>query len=130
MVAEHGRQEHICQRILGVVVAHRDLFEYDVAFQFDVVASAAAVEHHIGNQVDGQFEVLVEHVRVVAGVLLGGERIELTAYGVHGLRDVDGGARRCRLEQQVLEEMRGAGHGRTLVTRAHVDPDPDRGRPH
>ncbi len=116
MVAEHGRQEDISEGVLGIVVAHRDLFEHDVAFELDVMGRAAAVEHHVGHQVDGQFEVLVEHVRVVAGVLLGGERVELAADGVDGLGDVDRGARRGRLEQQVLEEVRGAGHGRTFVT--------------
>ncbi len=88
MVAEQRRQEHVAQRVLGVVVAHRDLLEDDVAFELDVVGGAATVEHHVGDQVDGQLQVAVEHVRVVAGVLLGGERVQLTADRVHRLRDV------------------------------------------
>jgi hypothetical protein len=67
-------------------------------------------------------------VRVVAGVLLGGERVQLAADRIHRLRDVDSGARRGRLEQQVFQEVRGAGHGGTLVTRSDTYPHPYRGR--
>ena len=126
MVTEQRRQEHVPQRVLGVVVAHRDLLEDDVAFQLDIVGGAATVEHHIGDQVDRQLQIAVEHVRVVAGVLLGGERVQLPTDGVHRLRDIHGRAGRGRLEQQMLEEVRGPGHRGTLVARSDADPDPDR----
>ena len=42
------------ERVLGVVVAHRDLFEDHVAFELDVVGAHSAVEDHVGDQVDGQ----------------------------------------------------------------------------
>ncbi len=108
MLTEHRREEHVAERVLRVVVAHRDLLEHHVAFDLDVVGGAAAAQHHVGDQVDGQLQVGVEHVRVVAGVLPGGERVQLTADGVDRLGDLDRGARRRRLEQQVFQEMRGA----------------------
>ena len=126
VVAEQRRQEHVRQRVLGVVVAHRDLLEDDVAFQLDVFGRAATVEHHIGHQVDGQRQIAVEHMRVVAGVLLGGERVELTADGIHRLRDLHGGASRRRLEQQMFQEVRGPGDRGAFVARSHSDPHPDR----
>ena len=116
MVTEHGREEHVTEGVLGIVVAHGDLLEHHVAFEFDVMGLATTPQHHIGNQVDGQFQIVVEHMRVVAGVLLGGERVELTADRVDGLRDLHRGARRGRLEQQVFQEVRGTGDGRALVT--------------
>ena len=67
-------------------------------------------------------------MRVVAGVLARGERIQLTTDGVHGLRDLDSRTRRRRLEQQVLEVVRGTGLRRRLVARAHPDPDAEGGR--
>ncbi|GAB4673405.1 hypothetical protein MOKP104_09910 [Mycobacterium avium subsp. hominissuis] len=130
VVAEQRAQEHVPQRVLGVVVAHRDLFQHHVALEFDVLGGAAAVEHHVRDQVDGQFQVGVQHVRVVAGVFLGGERVQFSPDGVHRLRDVHRGAGGRGLEQQVLEEVRGAGHGGTLVAGADADPHPDRGGPH
>ena len=102
MVTEHRGQEHVSQRVLGVVVAHRDLLEDDVAFQFDVLDGASTVEHHIGDQVDGQFQIAVQHVRVVAGVLFGGERVQFPTDGVHRLRDIHRGSGRRGLEEQVL----------------------------
>ncbi len=88
VLAEHRREEHVAERVLGVVVAHRDLLEHHVAFDLDIVGGATAAQHHVGDQVDRQLEVGVEHVRVVAGVLPGGERVQLAADGVDGLGDL------------------------------------------
>jgi len=49
---------------------------------------------------------------VEARVLLGGERVELPADRVEGDRDVQGGALRGALEEEVLEEVRAAVLGR------------------
>ncbi len=92
MRAEHRRQEDVAQGVLGIVVAHRDLLEHHVALDLDIVCGAPAPQHDVGDQVDGQFQIRVEHVRVVAGVLAGGERVQLTADRVDGLGDLD---RRC-----------------------------------
>ena len=100
MVAEHGREEHVTEGVLGIVVAHGDLLEHHVAFEFDVMGLATTPQHHIGNQVDGEFQIVVEHMRVVAGVLLGGERVQLTADRVDGLRDLHRSARRVALNSR------------------------------
>ncbi len=92
MLAEHRRQEHVAEGVLGIVVAHRDLLEHDVPLDLDVVGGAPAPQHHVGDQVDGQRQIRVEHVRVVAGVLAGGERVQLTADRVDRLGDL---APRC-----------------------------------
>ena len=63
---------------------------------------------HVAEHVDRQRQVLVEDPRVEAGVLLGGEGVELTADRVERDRDVERGALRGALEQQVLEEVRAA----------------------
>ena len=102
MHAEHRRQEHVAERVLGVVVAHGDFLEHHVTFELDVGGGAAAAQHHVGHQIDGQLQIGVEHMRVVAGVLAGGEGVQLAADRVHRLGDVDRGARLRRLEQQVL----------------------------
>ncbi|CKR80392.1 Uncharacterised protein [Mycobacterium tuberculosis] len=126
VVAEQRRQEHVRQGVLGVVVAHRDLLEDDVTFHLDIVGGTAAVEHHIGDQVDGQRQVAAEHVGVVAGVLLGGECVQFPAHRVHRLRNVHGRAGGRRLEQQMLKEVRRPGHRGAFVARSDADPHPDR----
>jgi hypothetical protein len=63
-------------------------------------------------------------VGVVAGVLLGGERVEVAADRVELLGDLLRGTPPRALEQQVLEVVRGACLRRRLVARADVHPDP------
>ena len=80
--------------------------------------------------VDGQRQVLVQHVRVVAGVFLGGERVQLTADRIDLLRDLHRRAVLGSLEQQVFKVVRGTRAGRLLVPGADPDPDPHRRGPH
>ena len=115
MVAEHRREEDVPEGVLGIVVAHGDLLEHDVTLDLDVVAGASSAQHDVGHQVDGQFEIGVEHVGVIARVLAGGERVQFTAHGVDRLGDLHRRPRRRRLEQQMLEEVGGAGHAMTFI---------------
>ena len=115
MVTEHRREEDVTEGVLGIVVAHGDLLEHDVAFDFDVVAGTPTAQYDVGHQVDRQLEIGVKHVGVVAGVLAGGERVQFTAHGIHGLRDLNRRPGRRRLEQKVFQEVGGAGHALTFV---------------
>ena len=49
--------------------------------------------HDVGQHLDGQRQVLVEHLDVIAGVFLRRKRVHLAADGVDRLRDVLGAAR-------------------------------------
>ena len=86
--------------------------------------------HDVGEHVDGQRQVLVEHLDVVARVFLGGEGVHLTADRVDRLRDVLGAARRRALEEHVLDEVGDAALLLGLVTRAARQPDADADRAH
>ena len=70
-------------------------------------------------------EMLVEHLDVVARVLLRGEGIELAADRVDFLRDVFGAARVGALEEHVLDEVRDAALRLRFVPRAARQPDAD-----
>jgi hypothetical protein len=84
----------------------------------------------IGEEINRERYVLVEHLDVVARVLLGSEGVELTADGVNRLRDVFGGAGVGPLEQHVLDEVRDAAALVALVARAAHQPHADGHRPH
>ena len=120
--------EELVDDVVGVVVVHGDLVEDHVALGLDVVGGQQRAGDHVAEDVDGQRQVLVEDPGVEAGVLLGGEGVELTADLVERDGDVEGRALSGALEQQVLEEVRGAVQGGGLVARADADPDADRGR--
>ena len=128
VVAEHRRQEHFAQGVLGVVIAHGDLFKHNITLNRDIACGTDPVEDDIGHQIDRQFKVLVEHMGVVAGVFLGGERVQLTTDGIDRLGDLHRTASGCGLEEQVLQEVRGSGNSGALIARTDVDPDTDRGR--
>ena len=81
-------------------------------------------------QIDGERQMLVEHLDVVARVFLRRERVELAADRVDRLRDVFGGARVGALEEHVLDEVRDAAALVALVPRAAHQPHADRHRPH
>ena len=48
--------------------------------------------NEIGEDIHRHRQVLVEHLHVIAGVLLGGKGVELAADGVHFLGDTFGSA--------------------------------------
>src|SRR4051794_4192985 len=124
-VAVERRGELVVGELPRVVVAHRDLFEDNTPLDVDVRAGHRRAEHDVGDDVERQRQIPVEHDRVVAGVLLLGERVELTAHRIHGFRDVQRRATGGALEQQVLEEMAGAGEGGRLVAGTDGHPDAD-----
>jgi hypothetical protein len=70
--------------------------------------------------------MLAKDLRVVAGVLLAGERVQHAADRVDLLGDRGRGAPLRPLEEEVLEEVRYPGLLVALVARAVLDPDPDR----
>ena len=72
----------------GIVVVHGDLFEDHAALGVDVLRVEQRAGHHVRQDVDGQRQVGVEHPGVVAGVLLGRERVQLTADRVDGRGDL------------------------------------------
>ena len=128
MRPEQGGAEFVVQRLLRVVVTHRDLLEYHAALQLDVRRIEPGVAQHIADQVDGEVEITVEYVRVVAGVFLGGERVELSADCVDLFGNRRRGTPRGALEQQMFEVMRRTGHHGGHIPRADRNPHPHRGR--
>lgn len=107
MIAQHGLEEPLARDIRRIVVGHRELFEDDAALGFELLGVENGRGHHVGEHLDRHRQVAVAHLRVVAGVLLGGERVVFAADGVERDRDVEGRASGRALEEQVLEEVRG-----------------------
>ena len=92
MVLPEALREQLVDEIVGRVLDHLDLFEDDLLLALDVVRAECRIPDDVGEDVDGQRQMLVEHLDVVAGVFLRGERVELAADRIDLLRDVFGGA--------------------------------------
>jgi hypothetical protein len=74
--------------------------------------------------------MIVEHFDVVAGVFLGGERVELAADRINRLSDVLGGPVVGPLEQHVLDEVRDPTSFVAFMAGPAHQPDANGHRPH
>ena len=109
MVAPEAFREDLVDEIVRRVLDHLDLFEDDLLLVLDVVFREQRIADQVGQDVDRQRQVLVEHLQVIAGVFLGGEGVDLAADRIHLLRDFFGTPARRALEEHVLDEVRDAG---------------------
>jgi hypothetical protein len=64
------------------------------------------MQDQVGEHIEGDRQVLIEHFGVKAGHLLGREGVEHSAHRVHRLRDFLRRAPRSALENHVLDKMR------------------------
>src|SRR5262249_54452105 len=92
------------------------------------VAVEAGVLKDVGENVDGKLDVLLQHLRVIGGVLARGIGVQVPAHGLDLGGDVKRAAAFRALEGHVLQEMRHAVDRRRLVARANIDPDAERYR--
>ena len=128
MVFPESLREQLVHEVVGRVLDHLDFFDDDLLLALDVVGAERRIADDVRQDVDGERQVLVEHLDVIAGVFLRGERVELAADGVDRLGDVFGGARAGALEQHVLDEMRDAAALGRFVARSAGQPDADADR--
>ena len=126
LFGEGGFLEEIEDHVVGGVVGLVDFLDDDALFagQFPLV-------HHrmlqdVGDDIDGQFQVLLENFSVVRGVLAGRIGVEVAADGLNLLDDADGAPAFGALEGHVLEQMRHAVDCGHLVTGAYLDPGAQR----
>ena len=111
-------REQLMDEVVRRVLDHLDLFEDDLLFPADILAAERRVHDDVRQHLDGQRQMLVEDLEVVAGVLLGGERVHLAANGIDRLSDVLRAPCRGALEQHVLDEMSDAALLLRFVARA------------
>ena len=129
MVFPEALREQLVHEVVGRVLDHLDLFEHDLLLALDIAGTERRIQHDVRQHVHRQRQVFVEHLDVVAGVFLRGERIELPADRINRLRDVLGGPRRRPLEQHMLDEVGDAAALGRFVPRAARQPDTDADRP-
>ena len=123
-------RENLVHEIVGRVLDHLDLFEDHFLFAVDVDLVERRTQDDVGKDVDGERQVLIEHLDVVARVFLGRERVELAADGIDGLRNIFGRSCGRALEQHVLDKMSDAAVFVALVPRAARQPHTQADRAH
>ena len=104
--------EQIVDDVVGRVLDHLDLLQDDRFLALQLVGVEERVQEDVGQEIDGERQVLVEDLDVEAGMLLGGEGVHLAADRVHGASDRLGAARGGPLEYEVLDQV---GHPATVL---------------
>ena len=82
-------------------------------------------QHEIGQYVEGDRQMFVEHFRIEADLLFGGKRVQHPTDGIHFPCDVFRGAPFGSLENHVLEKVRHAVFRGIFAPRSVVHPDTD-----
>ena len=118
--------ENVVEKVFGIVQIHLDFFEDDLALFIDVAGVELGTKDEVGDDVEGDGEMLVEDLGVEADLFLGGEGIEHAADGVHFAGDVFGGTALGSLENHVFEEMSKAIFGGGFAAGTIANPDADR----
>jgi len=98
-------RENVMEEVFGIVHVHLDFFEDDLALFFHVIGVEFGTKNEVGDDVEGDGEMLVENFGVETDLFLGSEGVQHAADGIHFAGDVLGGASFGALENHVLDEV-------------------------
>ena len=115
-------------QIVGRVGDGADLLNDDVLLAQQLVAVEGRLGQDVGEHVERQRHVGLEHARIIGGVLGAGRGIEIAADRLDFLGDLPRAAPPRALERHVFEEMRDAVLVAAFVAAAGIDPDAERSR--
>ena len=108
LAREGGRLQVLEHEVVGGILDGADLLDDDVLFAVDLVGVEARMRQDVGEHVEPERDVGLEHARVIGRHLDPGAGIEVAADRLDFLGDLAGGAPRRALERHVLEKMRNA----------------------
>ena len=108
------------------VVGLADLLQDHGALTFELARLEGRVLQYVGEDVEREADILLQHLGVVRGAFARGIGVEVAADRLDLLGDGERAAPLGALERHVLEEMRDAVDLRRLVPRADIDPEPER----
>ena len=110
-------------QVVGRVLDPVDLLEDDVALGLEIALAQQRTADEVGEDLDRERQVRVEHVGLIAGVVAAGEGVEAAAPDLELQRELLGGAALGALEHHVLEQMGDAHLLAALVGagRAHLE---------
>src|SRR6266853_5576794 len=121
-------RKNFVQQIFRVVQVHLDFFQDHLAFFFYIFGIELGPQNEIGNDVEGNREMLVEHFGVETNLFFGGEGVQHSADGIHLSRYGFRGAPFGALEDHVLHEMGQPVLFQHFAARTVAHPNTDRDR--
>ena len=108
-----------------LIPVHHDLFPDDIAFALDLRLGKNAVDVDVREDLAKPAEMGSARLRIVARVILCGERVDVPTDPFHILGDLSRVSIACALEKEVFDEMGNTALLDGLVPSAHSRPEPD-----
>ena len=118
VAAEEQALKLVVDKLRGRVVVALNLVAYHLDLLVELLLGVAAVEHDVGEQVYGAGHVVAQRGRIIHGVFLCREGVEVAPHALQAVEYVPGAAARGALEGGVLAEVGHALLARQLVARA------------
>ncbi len=118
--------EMLEHHVVGGVLGGADLLHDDVLFPLQFVRHEGGIGEDVGQHVERQRHIRLQHPGVVGRGLGRGAGVEVAADRLDFLDDLARRAPRGALERHMLEEMRDAVLVRLFVTAADAGPYPER----
>jgi hypothetical protein len=114
--------------VVRSIVGLTDLLEDHRALAFDLVRLEGGILQYVGQDIDGERDVFLEHLCVVGRALARGIGVEMAPYCFDLLGDGECAPPTGALKGHVLKEMRYPVDVCRFVPRADIDPDTERHR--
>src|ERR1700731_2965493 len=122
--------ENLVKKVFGIVQIHLDFFEDDLALLLHVFGVEFRAEHEVGDDVEGDGQVLVKNLGIEADLFFGSEGIEHAADEIHFAGDGFGGTALRALKNHVLHEVGEAVLFRDFAAGTVANPNSDRDGAH
>ena len=113
--------------VIGIVFVHFNFFEDDAAFSGNVFGGEGGMQDEVGENLECDGNVLIEHFDVEADTFFGGEGVHVAADGIDLAGDLLGSAVLGAFEDHVLDEVGDAVRLRSFVAGTGFEPNADRG---
>ena len=114
--------------VVGRVVGLADLLQDHRALALELLRIEGRVLQNIGEDVEGERQILLEHLGVICRAFARGVGVEVAADGLDLFGDRARAAPLGAFERHMLEKMRGAVDLRRFVPGADIDPNAKRNR--
>ena len=125
MFGPKAPSENLMEEIFRIVQVHLDFFKDNLALFPDVVGVKLRAENKIGDDVEGDGQVLVQNFGVEANLLFGGEGVQHAPDRIHLACNVLGRAALRAFENHMLHKVGEAIFLGNLAAGAIADPDAD-----
>ena len=114
--------------VVRSIVGLADLLQDHRALALDLLRLEGRVLQYVGEDIEGERNVFLKHLRVVGRTFARGVSVEMAADCFDLLGDGECAAPAGALEGHVLEKMRNPVDVGRLMARADIDPDAERDR--